>query len=210
MAKQANAEYEGKTISPGMIKELNAGDEIQVVNPAGQGSDATSYTKLQQRLIGSGQGISYESVSRDMAEATYSSARQGIIEDELTYSEEKELLCEILDEIYETFVISAVLCGKLDIKDFWDNKDLYLAHEWIQEPKPWIDPKKESEANMIAIKTGQKTFKQISAENGRDWQDQIDDMAEVIAYGKEKGVDMSAVLYGDVVVTEETEEESGK
>ena len=193
-----------------MIKELNAGDEIQVVNPAGQGSDATSYTKLQQRLIGSGQGISYESISRDMAEATYSSARQGIIEDELTYSEEKELLCELLDEIYETFVISAVLCGKLDIKDFWDNKDLYLAHEWIQEPKPWIDPKKESEANMIAIKTGQKTFKQISAENGRDWQDQIDDMAEVIAYGKEKGVDMSAVLYGDVVVTEETEEESGK
>lgn len=210
ITRKADAEYEGKTISPGMIKELNAGDEIQVVNPGGQGSDATSYTKLQQRLIGSGQGISYESVSRDMAEATYSSARQGIIEDELTYSEEKELLCEILDEIYETFIIYAVLCGKLDIKDFWDNKDLYLAHEWIQEPKPWIDPKKESEANMIAIKTGQKTFKQISAENGRDWQDQIDDMAEVIAYGKEKGVDMSAVLYGDVVVTEETEDESGK
>ena len=210
MVKQAANEYEGKTISPGMIKELNAGDEIQVVNPAGQGSDATSYTKLQQRLIGSGQGISYESISRDMAEATYSSARQGIIEDELTYSEEKELLCELLDEIYETFVIFAVLCGKLDIKDFWDNKDLYLAHEWIQEPKPWIDPNKESEANMIAIKTGQKTFKQISAENGRDWQDQIDDMAEVIAYGKEKGVDMSAVLYGNAVLTEETEEESGK
>lgn len=210
ITRKADAEYEGKTISPGMIKELNAGDEIQVVNPAGQGSDATSYTKLQQRLIGSGQGISYESVSRDMAEATYSSARQGLIEDELTYSEEKELLCEILDEIYETFVIYAVLCGKLEIKDFWDNKDTYLAHEWIQEPKPWIDPKKESEANMIAIKTGQKTFKQISAENGRDWQDQIDDMAEVIAYGKEKGVDMSAVLYGDVITTEETEEDSGK
>ena len=119
-------------------------------------------------------------------------------------------MCEILDEIYETFVISAVLCGKLEVKDFWDNKDTYLAHEWIQEPKPWIDPKKESEANMIAIKTGQKTFKQISAENGRDWQDQIDDMADVIEYGKEKGVDMSAVLYGDVITTEETEEDSGK
>lgn len=208
--QRENEDYERKTISPGMIKELGAGEDIQVVNPPGASSDATGFMKLQQRLIGSGQGISYESVSRDMAEATYSSARQGLIEDELTYSEEKELLCEILDEIYETFVISAVLCGKLEIKDFWDNKDTYLAHEWIQEPKPWIDPKKESEANMIAIKTGQKTFKQISAENGRDWQDQIDDMADVIEYGKEKGVDMSAVLYGDVVVTEETEEESGK
>lgn len=202
-----SSEYEGKTISPGMIKELNAGDEIQIVNPAGQGSDATSFTKLQQRLIGSGQGISYESVSRDMAEATYSSARQGLIEDELTYSEEKELLCEVLDEIYETFVISAILCGKLSINDFWDNKDVYLAHEWIQEPKPWIDPKKESEANMIAIKTGQKTFKQIAAENGRDWQDQIDDMADVVEYGKEKGIDMSSLLFGNVIMEEDKEEE---
>jgi len=45
-------DYQGKTLSPGMIKELNAGDEVQVVNPSGQSSDAESYTKLQQRLIG--------------------------------------------------------------------------------------------------------------------------------------------------------------
>ena len=31
-----SGDYEGKKISPGMIKELNAGDEIQVVNPAGR------------------------------------------------------------------------------------------------------------------------------------------------------------------------------
>lgn len=190
--------YEGKTISPGMIKEMNVGDEIQVVNPSGQGADATSFTKLQQRLIGAGQGISYEATSRDMSESTYSSTRQGLIEDELTYKEDKELLIEVLDEIYETFVISAVLCGALDIKDFWGKKDQYLEHEWIQEPKPWIDPSKESNANMVALKTGQKTYKQIAAENGRDWRTQIDDMAEVLEYGMEKGVDMGGVLFGTV------------
>ena len=84
----------------------------------------------------------------------------------------------------------------LDIKDFWSNKDNYLEHEWIQEPKPWIDPQKESNANMTALKTGQKTYKQIAAENGRDWRTQIDDMAEVIEYGKEKGIDMGGVLFG--------------
>ena len=41
--------YDGKTISPGMIKEMNVGDEIQVVNPQGQATDAASYIKLQQR-----------------------------------------------------------------------------------------------------------------------------------------------------------------
>lgn len=195
--------YEGKLLSPGMIKELNVGDEVQVVNPSGQAADATSFTKLQQRLVGAGQGISYEATSRDMAESTYSSARQGLIEDELTYQEEKELLIEILDEIYETFIISAVLAGVLNIPDFWTKKDEYLAHEWIQEPKPWIDPYKESNANKIALQTGQKTFKQIASENGRDWKDQIDDMAEVLVYGKEKGIDMGGVLFG---IKEETPE----
>lgn len=188
--------YDGKMLTPGMIKELNAGDEIQVVNPSGQGADATSFTKLQQRLVGAGQGISYEATSRDMAESTYSSARQGLIEDDLTYKEDKELLIEVLDEIYETFVISAVLCGAINIPKFWQEKDRFLGHEWIQEPKPWIDPYKESNANKIALQTGQKTYKQIAAENGRDWRSQIDDMAEVMEYGKAKGIDMGGVLYG--------------
>lgn len=187
--------YEGKTITPGMIKELNAGDEIQVVNPTGQSADATTFTKLQQRLIGAGQGISYEATSRDMSESNYSSTRQGLIEDELTYKEDKELLIEIMTEIYETFLISAVLAGVLAIPDFWTNKDTYMSHEWIQAPKAWIDPAKESTANKTAMASGQKTFKQIAAENGRDWREQIDDMAEVIEYGKSKGIDLGGVIF---------------
>lgn len=188
--------YDGKLLSPGLIKELNVGDEIQVVNPNGQGADATSFTKLQQRLVGAGQGISYEATSRDMSEATYSSARQGMIEDDLTYGEEKELLLEVLDEIYETFIISAVLCGALAIPRFWEEKERYLTHEWTQEPKPWIDPQKESKADSTALMTGQKTFKQIAAENGRDWRDQIDDMAEVLEYGRQKGINMESIIFG--------------
>jgi len=189
-------EYDGKLIAPGMIKEMNAGDEIQVVNPTGQSADATAFTKLQQRLIGAGQGISYEATARDMSESTYSSARQGMIEDDLTYGEEKELLLEVLDEIYETFVISAVLCGQLNIPRFWEEKHQYLEHDWTQEPKAWIDPQKESNANHIALSTGQKTFKQIAAENGKDWRDQIDDMAEVVEYGISAGLDMNYILFG--------------
>ena len=179
-----------------MIKELNAGDEVQVVNPSGQATDATAYTKLQQRMIGAGQGISYEAMSRDMSEANYSSARQGLIEDDLTYDGEKELLQEMMDEIYETFVISIVLAGKVVIKDFWEKKDNYLAHDWIQAPKKWIDPIKESNANKIALQTGQKTFQQIAAENGRDWKDQIDDMYRTLEYGREKGIELGGIIYG--------------
>lgn len=189
-------DYQGKSITPGMIKELNAGDEIQVVNPAGQATDAASYIKLQQRLVGAGQGISYEATSRDMSESNYSSTRQGIIEDEMTYAEEKEMLMEVMDEIYETFVISLWLSGNISLKDFWGNKDKYLEHTWIIAPKKWIDPQKEANANRIALNTGQKTFKQIAAEQGRDWKEQIEEIAEVLEYAKSFGIDMGSVIFG--------------
>lgn len=188
--------YDGKTLTPGMIKELNAGDEVQVVNPTGQATDATSYTKLQQRLIGSGQGLSYEATSRDMSETNYASARQGMIEDEMTYQEEEEAILEIMDEIYETFVISCVLAGNISLNNFWNKKDDYMNHEWVKQPKKWIDPLKESSATKTALNTGQKTYKQIAAEAGKDWRQQIDDTAEVIEYARQKGVDMEGVIFG--------------
>ena len=72
--------YAGKTVTPGMILEMNPGEEIQAINPQGQASDASSFVKLLQRLTGAGQGISYEATSRDMSQTNYSSARQGLIE----------------------------------------------------------------------------------------------------------------------------------
>lgn len=191
--------YDGKTISPGMIKEMNAGDEIQVVNPTGQSTDAAQYVKLQQRLIGAGQGLSYEATSRDMSQSNYSSARQGIIEDEQTYIEDTELFTEVfLDEVYESFVISGVLCGLFNIPDFWDpeKKEKYLSHEWVAAPKKWIDPLKEVNAMKIAVQSGQKTFQQAAAENGQDWRRQIDDMAAALEYGRKKGIELGGVIYG--------------
>ena len=203
---EGGTSYDGKTLTPGMIRELNAGDEVQVVNPTGQSADATSFVKLQQRLVGAGQGLSYEATSRDMSETNYASARQGAIEDEMTFQEEKELILSILDEIYETFVISCVVSGAVDISSFWDKKDEYLSHEWIQPPKKWIDPLKESNAMKTALYTCAKTYKQICAENGTDWRTQLDDIAEVNEYAEGIGLgDFGNVIF-DGKLQEEQEE----
>ena len=189
--------YDGKMLTPGMISELNPGDDVIAVNPQGQATDAASFIKLQQRMIGAGQGISYEATSRDMSQSTYSSARQGLIEDSMTYAEEDELLSNVMDEIYETFLISAVLSGAVTIPDFWEKKDEYFRHSFEKPPKPWIDPAKEATATKLALQTGQKTFKQIAADNGADWRKQVDDICEVLQYAKEKhGVDLGGVILG--------------
>ncbi len=202
MGADGKVDYTGKSLTPGMIKEMGPGDEIQVVDPKSAANDATGFLKLQYGLIGAGQGLSYEATSRDMSQTNYASARQGNIEDECTYAEEVELLQErFMAEVYETFVISCYLAGAVNMPGFWDKKAEYLAHEWVAAPKKWIDPAKESTANMVALKTGQKTFKQIAAENGKDWKAQIDDMAEVLEYGKERGIEMGGVIFGQAAQT---------
>ena len=189
--------YEGLKLTPGMIKELRPEEEIDVVNPAGQGQSAAEFIRLQQRIMGAGQGLSYETPSRDMSQVNYSSARQGLIEDELTYVEEQQALKEkFMAEVYETFLISAVLSGQLSIPDFWERKRDYMKHVWISPARKWIDPTKESSANKTAMETGQKTFAQITAENGRDWKEQIDEMAEIQEYAKSKGVKLGGGSFG--------------
>lgn len=188
--------YEGKSLTPGMIKEMNAGDSIETVEPKGAGSDATQFLKMQWRLIGAGQGLSYEATSRDMSDSTYSSARQGANEDEDTFAEEIELLMEVMSEIYETFVISCYLTGLLHMPGFWDKKADYMAHTWVKSPKKWIDPAKEANATKTALATGQRTFQDMEAEQGKDWKEAIDEMAEVLEYGRKAGIEMGGVIFG--------------
>lgn len=190
-------DYEGKKLAPGMIQSLGAGDEIQVVDPKGSGSDAAGFLKTQQGLIAAGQGLSYEAVSRDMSGATYSSARQNAIEDENTYTEDVELLTDFMSEVYETFVISCYLSGLVDMPGFWDKKAEYLSHTWTKAPKKWIDPAKESTAGKTALQSGQKTFQDACAEQGKDWKEAVNEMAEVLEYGRSVGVELGSVIFGN-------------
>ena len=189
-------DYASKTMYPGMMMELGVGDEAQIIDPKNTATDATAFLKTQQGLIASGQGLSYEAVSRDMHGATYSSARQNAVEDEAAYVEEIELLTSFMTEVYEAFVISAWLSGLLEAPDFWERKETYLEHTWVKPPKKWIDPKKESEADQVALRSGQKTFQDLCAEKGKDWKEALDEMAEAVAYGREKGIDLGGMLYG--------------
>jgi lambda family phage portal protein len=184
--------YQVKSLTPGMIQELQPGDEVQTVIPSGQASNAREFVSTQQRLAGSGQGLSYEAVSRDMSQVNYSSARQGLIEDQRTYGIWQQFLIEhFCYEVYTEFLISAVLAGKINIPDFWKDKSRYLKHEWIAPGWSWIDPLKEVNANKIALSTGQNTLAQICAEQGTDWRDVLKQRAKETKMAQELGIDIS-------------------
>lgn len=178
--------YPVKTISPGMIHELQPGDDVTTVNPSGQSSNAKEFIMTQQRIAGAGQGLSYEAASRDMSQVNYSSARQGLLEDQRTYQmEQKYLIDHFCQEVYTEFIISAVLSGKLTIKDFWANKRKYLKHEWITPGWSWIDPLKEVKANQFALESGMDTLSNICGSRGLDWKEVMKQRAKEKTFEEE-------------------------
>ena len=197
-------DYNELKLTPGMVTALNAGEDLDVVNPASSATDANNFIKTMTRLICAGQGISYEAASRDLTETNYSSARQATIEDEETFGPEQEKMKdEFFDEVYEEFVANAVTSGLINCPDFFSNKDKYTAHAWNRKPKKWIDPVKETNANKTAIATGQRTLCELWAENGRDYKDVMDELKKLQDYAEEIG------LKTDIITLQGGEKQDG-
>lgn len=178
--------YKKKRVSPGLIMELQPGDDVTSVIPTGQASNAKEFVAMHQRLIGSGQGLSYEATSRDMSEVNYSSARQGFLEDQRTYGcWQQWLIDHKLTLVYRDVITAGVLAGELKIPGFFLQPEKYLRHTWIEPGWSWIDPVKEITANMKAIESGQDNLSNVCARVGYDWREILEQRAKEVAYQKE-------------------------
>jgi lambda family phage portal protein len=187
-----------RRMEPGMVLEGNLGEAVDVIDPKGTSEDAAVFITMLSKQIAASAGLSYEAVSRDLSGSNYSSARQNMIEDEMTIAGELALLEDIvLREVYETFVISCVLQGLVVIPKFWENKRAYMAHSWIRGGKQWIDPLKEANANIRAMESGLKSYIQLCAEQGADWQNQLRDIAQAEKFANGLGLSLGVKKIGE-------------
>ena len=124
-----NRDPEGKklqSIRPGMIKYLAPGEEVQTANPSRGMANARDYISIQERLAGAGLGLSYELMSRDFNKASFSSARQGMLEDRKTFEPmQNYLAAHLCAPIYREWMDLCVMAGLLNIPDYAQNREKY-------------------------------------------------------------------------------------
>jgi lambda family phage portal protein len=125
-------------------------------------------------------GVPYEMVSGDLEGVTYSSIRAGLIEfrrrvEQLQHNVVVHLLCR---PVWERFVRLAVLSGAMPARDFDRDPAVYLGCDWLPPKFDYVDPKKDVEAEILAIDAGLKSRTQAISERGYD-AEQVD--AEIAA-----------------------------
>lgn len=192
LAAATNEKKEGPRVEwlqGGSIKYLAPGEKIKPLIPTGQAAEVGNYLPLQMRMISATQGLSLESTSRNVERVNYSSARQNLLADETTYKRIRKRLVEyFLRPLFRRFVTVCYLSGLLDGTGFDINDQKYYKAVWLAPSLGWIDPNKEAQANTQNLQNGGKSFQQYCAEQGADWKERIDEMAEAQEYAKSKGV----------------------
>lgn len=206
-----------KYLERGALQFLTPGSDIKTVGGQGAASNVRDFVQLESRQAAAGMGLSYESVTRDMSQSTYSSARQGNLDDRRTYQAVQQyLIRHLCMPIWAEWLDAAVLAGEVSIPNYWQNRDTYVnAVEWVAPGWPWIDPSKDVSSSMMEIRSGMTTLAQVCAEQGKDWQDVLAQLKREQEYAAELGITLDfssagAGGGGDGGDTEGTENKQGQ
>jgi lambda family phage portal protein len=156
-------------MEPGSLIPLPPGADIRFSTPTEHDAYAP-FVKNHLRAVAAGMGLPYELVSGDLEGVTYSSIRAGLIEfrrrvDQLQHNIVVYQFCR---PVWERFVRLAVLSGVLPAHDFDKNPAAYLGCQWLPPKFDYVDPKKDVEAEILAIDAGLKSRTQAISERGYD------------------------------------------
>jgi len=156
----ANGDY---SMEPGATIIAPPGWDVTAVNPPNN-EGTSEFLRSMIRSAAAGAGVPYELVSGDLSQTNYSSARVGLLEfrRRVTALQKNILVARILDPLWKRTLLVEALYGRIPF-------DLSQARAEFTFPgfEP-IDPMKETNADVTAIKANLKSRHEVIAARGRD------------------------------------------
>ena len=155
------------SLEPGAMRIIPPQADVVFSQP-GQGlSQPGEFIKGQFREIAAGIGLTYEQLTGDMSGTNYSSARVAMLE----FRRRCEMLqrtvieAQILRPLWRRWIEARALTGELaaDPQSMAD----FFAVKFVPPGWQWVDPLKETNADIAAINAGLKSRAEVVAERGR-------------------------------------------
>jgi lambda family phage portal protein len=153
--------------SPGTIEELPAGVEFKEWSNDHPNSGYGDFVKSRLRGVATSLGISYNSLASDLENVNYSSIRAGLLEEREVWKAIQRFLIEhMCEDIFSEWLSLELLSGRLGLP--WEKMWKFDVPEFQGRRWAWVDPKKDMESNILAIRSGQTSLRKVVAEAGGD------------------------------------------
>ena len=177
-------------IQPGTLKILPAGKDIKFAEPAQTDGNYLPFVQQQLRAIAAGIGVTYEQLTGDMTNVSYSSARVALIEFRRRAEQLQQQLVvgQFSAPIWRRWLDLEVLAGRLP------PEALGSTVRWVPPAWDWIDPLKDCEAEQLAVANGFKSRGDVVRERGRDPDVVLAEIARDREAAAAAGLQFAAVL----------------
>lgn len=172
---------------------LPVGDEIELNVAERSSANYTQFRAAFLSTIASTLGLSYEQLSMDFSRTNYSSSRAALNEVWRTVMARRtSFAAGVAAPAYLAVMEEAFDLGYVETPagapPFEEAPDAYCAAMWIGPSRGSVDPVKDFQAAQIAIDNCFMTLEQVCAENGWDYEDQLDQLATEAVQRKERGL----------------------
>ena len=153
---------------PGTFHQLPNGVDFKPFDPS---HPATAFAEFQKgilRGIASGLSVSYASLSNDLEGTSYSSIRQGALEERDAYRMMQQFLLEhFIVPAYSVWLQNVMEFGVIPIPATRFEK-FFMATSFRPRGWQWVDPQKEVNAAVTAMHNGIMSMQDVSNQYGRD------------------------------------------
>jgi lambda family phage portal protein len=185
-------EDDDSVYGPGASVLLYPGEDVKFSAPGEVGS---SYEPFQYRTllqISAALGVPYAELSTDLTKATYASSRAGLLafRQEIEAFQHGVLVFNFLRRVWDRWMDAAVLAGAVPIsaQAYNANLKLYRAMKAITPRAAWVDPLKDLQAEVLAIRAGVKAPQDVVEAMGYDLEEVYKRIAEAKALAESLGL----------------------
>ena len=170
--------YDGDRVSqfePGVFKYLAPGESVTVPQLDAPDGQFEPFVRAMLRAMAAGLGVSYETISRDFSQSNYSSSRLSLLEDRENWKAlQQYLISNLHTPVFEAWMDAAVAVGALPLPAYQEQRERYLAVNWVPRGWEWVDPEKEGKAYRDAVRNGFMTQAEVVMTRGGDFQELLE------------------------------------
>lgn len=175
---------------PGTFEFLNPGQDVKFFDPNHPAGNFDPFIKSQLRGAAAGLDVSYSSLSSDYSDANYSSLRQGALyERDNWMTLQSWIIRNFFEPVYREWLTMFLTSGVSNLpmsKIDKFNSPMFYGRRW-----KWVDPVKDISAMKMEVDLRIKSRTQICNENGVDFNDIVDELAQEEALLAQKGLSLS-------------------
>lgn len=190
-------------LEPGTMQFLDPGEDIKFSSPADVGGTYEAFIKQQLRAISVGLGITYEQLTGDLSGVNYSSIRAGLLEfrRKCTALQHNLMVFQFCRPVWNKFIELSVLSDAVDIP----NDPSFALVKWIPQGFAWVDPLKEQNAQMNAVRCGFKSRAEVVSELGYDVEEIDDEIAADNERARKMGLNFDSTVQNEGTTDEFSE-----